>query len=158
MDLWNYHWITVLADVEIWCHKEELKNAFWAYGTSIECGPYVKEYLTVDQLNWKTFSSHTSDIYQCITLHHGPGHTSGSIAMELALEQTGSVIITGDAFHVKEKYEQGIPPRTLTRDWHAWHRSRNYIRTLAQRKQAKVVLGHEPEYFRGLKISPGYSE
>jgi glyoxylase-like metal-dependent hydrolase (beta-lactamase superfamily II) len=78
--------------------------------------------------------------------------------MELALEQTGSVIITGDAFHVKEKYEQGIPPGTLTRDWHAWHRSRNYIRTLAQRKQAKVVLGHEPEYFRGLKISPGYSE
>ena len=78
--------------------------------------------------------------------------------MEVALEKTGSVVLTGDAFHVKENYELGIPPGTLTRDWNQWHRSRYYIRNLVQRKQARVVLGHEPSYFHALKGSPEYSE
>ncbi|EAW14987.1 N-acyl homoserine lactonase family protein [Aspergillus clavatus NRRL 1] len=145
------------TDVEIWCHEEEFKNAFWTYATGTERGTYLKDYLVVDRLNWKTFSGQTFEIFQGITLHHCPGHTVGSIAMELNLEQTGSVVLTGDAFHVEENYEQGIPPGTLTRDFNDWHRSRYYIRSLVQRKQAKVVLGHELSYFNALNISPKYT-
>ncbi|KAK9242717.1 hypothetical protein V1506DRAFT_546690 [Lipomyces tetrasporus] len=76
--------------------------------------------------------------------------------MELELEQTGSVVITGDVFHVKENYEQGIHPGTLTRDFNNWYRSRNYIRILVQRKKAKVVLGHAPSYFHGNNHSLRY--
>ncbi|KAJ8097117.1 metallo-beta-lactamase superfamily protein [Lipomyces tetrasporus] len=146
------------TDVEIWCHEEELKNAFWTCATGMEQGTYVKDYLVVDRLNWKTFSEQTFEIYRGVTLHHCPGHTAGSIAMELELEQTGSVVITGDVFHVKENYEQGIHPGTLTRDFNDWHRSRTYIRSLVQRKKAKVVLGHEASYFHALKASPEYTE
>jgi glyoxylase-like metal-dependent hydrolase (beta-lactamase superfamily II) len=78
--------------------------------------------------------------------------------MELDLKKTGCVVLTGDAFHVKENYEQGIHPGTLTRDFNEWHRSRNYIRSLVQRKKAKVVLGHEPLYFETMKVSPEYLE
>ena len=78
--------------------------------------------------------------------------------MELQLEKTGTFVIRGDAFHVKENYEQGIHPGALTRDLNDWHRSRNFIRNLVQRKQAKIVLGYELSYFNNLKISPEYSE
>ena len=77
--------------------------------------------------------------------------------MELDLEETGCVMLTGDLFHVKENYEEGVPTGTLTRDFNAWHRSRNYIRNLVQRKDAMVVLGHEPSYFHAFKASPEYT-
>ncbi|KAH7396069.1 metallo-beta-lactamase superfamily protein [Cadophora sp. MPI-SDFR-AT-0126] len=145
------------TDVEVWCH-EELKHAFWSCATGLEQGTYVKDYIVVDRLKWKTFLSQTFEIYPGITLHHCPGHTVGSIAMEIDLQQTGSVVITGDAFHVKENWEQGIHPGTLTRDFNQWHRSRNYLRSLVQRKQAKVILGHDPLYFYGMKVSPEYMD
>ena len=74
--------------------------------------------------------------------------------MELSLEQTGTVVLTGDMFHVWENYEQGLPPGTLTRDFNAWHRCREYIRNLVARKKAKVVLGHELGYFNAFGPGP----
>lgn len=89
-----------------------------------------------------------------MTLHHSPGYTPGSIAIGLSLEKIGSVVLIGDAFHVKENYEQEIQPGTLKRNFNDWHRSGTYLRSLVQRKQAKVGLGHEPSYlntFVGLR-------
>ncbi|KAJ4162853.1 hypothetical protein NW754_014271 [Fusarium falciforme] len=144
------------SDVEIWCHEEELKNAFWATATGIEKGTYQADYLLVDRLNWKTFSGALCELFQGITLHLCPGHTAGSIVVEIELEETGSVVLTGDAFHVTENYELGIPPGAITRDFNLWHRSREYICNLVQRRKAKVVLGHEVTYFEALKANPGF--
>ena len=145
-------------DVEIWCHEEELKHAFWTYATGLERGGYGKHYLTLDQLNWKTFSGKVFQPYQGITLHHTPGHTVGSIVMELEMEKSGCVVITGDAFHVKENWEKGIHPGGLTTQLYDWHKSREFLRALIQRKHGRVVLGHEPAYFKALKQSPEYEE
>ncbi|KAL2836854.1 beta-lactamase-like protein [Aspergillus pseudodeflectus] len=146
------------TEVEIWCHEDELKNAFWACATRVDQGPYLKDYLSVDRLNWRTFTGKVFEVFPGIILHHCPGHTTGSIAMQVNLEKAGTVLLTGDAFHVKENWEEGIAPGTLTRDWNEWHRSRNYLRSLAQARQAKVILGHERAYFKRLRISPEYTE
>ncbi|KAL5332599.1 beta-lactamase-like protein [Aspergillus crustosus] len=119
--------------------------------TGIEKGTYQPDYLVVDRLNWKTFSGATCELFQGVTLHHCSGHTPGGVVMEIQLNHTGTVVLTGDAFHVAENYELGIPPGAITRDFNAWHRSRQYIRNLVQSKKAKVVLGHEPAYFKALK-------
>jgi glyoxylase-like metal-dependent hydrolase (beta-lactamase superfamily II) len=132
--------ISICADTEIWCHEDELKHAFWSYATGFGRGPYVKDYLDVEKLNWKIFSGQMFELYQGVTLHHIPGHTIGGVAMELDLARTGCVVITGDAFHIGENYDQGIHPGILTTDLNAWYRSRTYIRALVQRKQGKVVL------------------
>ncbi|KAB8228661.1 uncharacterized protein BDW43DRAFT_303745 [Aspergillus alliaceus] len=95
--------------LEIWCY-EELKNAFWTDATGPERATYLKDCLLV--------------IFRGISFHRYPSHTVGSIAMELKLEKTGLVVLTGDAFH--------------------WHRSREYIRTLVERKQATVMTLHIP--------------
>ncbi|KAM0226505.1 hypothetical protein ACHAQD_000427 [Fusarium lateritium] len=144
------------SDVEIWCHEDEFKNAFWTTATGIEQGTYRPDYLLVDRFNWKTFSGPTFEIFPGFNLHLCPGHTPGGIAAELEFEETGCVILTGDAFHIAENYELGIPPGAITRDFNAWHRSRLYIRNLAQKKKAKVVLGHDVAYFRALKANPGF--
>ncbi|KAI1025258.1 hypothetical protein LB504_009984 [Fusarium proliferatum] len=144
------------SDVEIWCHEEELKNAFWATATGIEQGTYRPDYLMVDRFNWKTFSGATFELFPGFNLHQCPGHTPGGIVVDLDLEETGCVILTGDTFHIAENYELGIPPGAITRDFNAWHRSRQYIQNLAQKKKAKVVLGHDVAYFRALKANPGF--
>lgn len=78
--------------------RRGVKHAFWSPATGFGLGVYVKEYLGVAQLNWKTFSGQVFDIYQGITLYHTPGHTAGRIVMELEMENAGSVIITGMQF------------------------------------------------------------
>ncbi|KAH8810595.1 metallo-beta-lactamase superfamily protein [Xylogone sp. PMI_703] len=131
------------TDVEIWCHESELKNAFWA---------------NVLRLKWRTISEPSYEIWQGVTLHRCPGHTEGSIVMELTLEIQGTVLLTGDLFHIKENYEIRIPHGSLMRDFNGWHRSRECVRHLAKKKNAKVLLGHEPSYYYSFNVSPGFTE
>ena len=67
--------------------------------------------------------------------------------MEVGLEKSGTVVLTGDVFHVKENYELGRPQGHIMRTFTYWHRSRRFIRHLVRRENAKVVLGHDQEYF-----------
>ncbi|KAJ5819232.1 hypothetical protein N7474_004823 [Penicillium riverlandense] len=144
------------SDVEIWCHEEELKYAFWACATGIDRNLYVPHYLQPDRFNWKTFNRETFEIWSGITLHHTPGHTPGSITMELMLQESGSVVMTGDLFHVKENWEDGRPQGSLMRDYAAWHRSWDYVKHLVNIKKGRILLGHEQSYFKGFPLSPKY--
>jgi len=145
------------TDVEIWVHEAELKNAFWASATRIDAAMYNAHYLSVDRLNWKTFGEDHFELWQGISLHRCPGHTDGSVVMEVAL-QGGTAVLTGDMFHVKQNYEDGRPQGPLMRDFNAWHRSRLFIRKLVERTGAKVVLGHDVEYFERFEKSPRFME
>jgi D-arabinose 1-dehydrogenase-like Zn-dependent alcohol dehydrogenase len=65
----------------------------------------VKDYLVIDRLKWKTFPGQTSEIFRGVNLHQCLGHTASSVAIALGFEHTGSVVLIGDASHVKENYE-----------------------------------------------------
>jgi glyoxylase-like metal-dependent hydrolase (beta-lactamase superfamily II) len=70
------------------------------------------------------------------------------------MEQQGTIVLTGDLFHVKENFEDGRPQGRLMRDYNEWFRSRGFVINLATRKNAKVLLGHDPTYFGAFKKSP----
>ncbi|KAE8337986.1 hypothetical protein BDV24DRAFT_166687 [Aspergillus arachidicola] len=146
------------TDVEIWCHEAELKNAFWSAATGIDSGLFLPDYLRADLLNWKTFSEQIVTLWSGVTLHRCPGHTEGSLVLELMFQSSGTLILTGDLFHVKENYEEGRPTGFLMRDYCEWFRSRDYVRRLVQRTNAKVCLGHERSYFDMFEKSPKYLE
>ncbi|KAH7173206.1 uncharacterized protein B0J16DRAFT_389090 [Fusarium flagelliforme] len=110
----------------------------------------------VDRFNWKTFSGAIFELFPGFNLHQCPSHTPGGIVVDLDLEETGCAILKGDTFHIAENYELGIHPGAITRDLNAWHRSRQYIQDLVQKKKAKVVLGYDVAYFRALKANPGF--
>ncbi|KAK5462720.1 hypothetical protein LTS15_002432 [Exophiala xenobiotica] len=144
--------------VEIWCHEAELKNAFWTCATAIDSILYRPNYLCVDRFNWKTFSRDSFTLLPGIRLHRCPGHTEGLIVAELEMEQQGTIVLTGDLFHVKENFEDGRPQGRLMRDYNEWFRSRDFVINLATRKNAKVLLGHDPTYFGAFKKSPEFVE
>ncbi|KAJ9501186.1 hypothetical protein H2202_002980 [Exophiala xenobiotica] len=146
------------TDVEIWCHEMELKNAFWACATGVDRGLYLPDYLKPDILNWKTISEDVVELWTGITLHRCPGHTEGSLVMELSFEKSGTIVVTGDLFHVKENFEIGKPQGSIMRDYNAWFRSRDYVRRLVARTKAKICLGHERSYFDAFEKSPGFAE
>ncbi|GKZ39787.1 hypothetical protein AbraIFM66950_001202 [Aspergillus brasiliensis] len=144
------------TDVEIWCHEQELKNAFLASATGYDGGLFRPDYLRADLLNWKTVSEQVVELWAGVTLHMCPGHTEGFLVVELTFQVSGTVVLTGDMFHVKENYEEGRPQGFLMRDYNTWHRSRDYVRRLVQRTNAKVCLGHEKSYFDRFVKSPGF--
>lgn len=143
-------------DVEIWVHETELRSAFWAAATGVDRGVYHPEYLQIDSLNWKTFNSSSYELFQGITMHLCPGHSEGLSIMQIELENAGTVILTSDLFHVKENWELGRTQGLLMRDHNSWHRSRDFVKNLVQRTNARICLGHEPAYFEAFKKSPEF--
>ncbi|RDH25024.1 Metallo-hydrolase/oxidoreductase [Aspergillus niger ATCC 13496] len=141
---------------QIWCHEKELKNAFWASATGHDSGLFRPDYLRADLLNWKTVSEQVVELWSGVTLHMCPGHTEGFLVVELKFQVAGTVVLTGDLFHVKENYEDGQPQGFLMRDYNTWHRSRDYVRRLVRQTNAKVCLGHEKSYFDKFVKSPEY--
>lgn len=119
---------------------------------------YLPDYLKPDILNWKTFSEKAVELWPGITLHRCPGHTEGSLVMELSSEVSGTIVVTGDLFHVKENFEMGRPQGIIMRDYNEWFRSRDYVRRLVARTKAKVCLGHERSYFVAFEKSPGFTQ
>lgn len=119
---------------------------------------YLPQYLLVNRLNWKTFSTPSFCLLLGIHLHRTPGHTDGSIIMEIALPVSGTAVLTGDLFHVKENYEEGRPQGPLMRDFNAWHRSRGFVRELVARTGARVLLGHERGYLEAFRAGREFLE
>ncbi|CAG8034960.1 unnamed protein product [Penicillium olsonii] len=144
------------TDVEIWCHEDELKGAFWASATGNDSNLFLPDYLRADLLNWKTVSEEKVELWKGLTLHRCRGHTEGSLVVELTFSASGTVILTGDLFHVRENYEDGQPQGFLMRNYNEWLRSRDYIRRLVKRTNARVCLGHERSYFDMFEKSPQF--
>jgi hypothetical protein len=61
------------------------------------------------RLKWKTFTEPRLDLFQCITIHHPPGHTPGLYVVQVNLEKDETFIFTTDQFHIKENYELSHP-------------------------------------------------
>lgn len=144
--------------MEIWCHEDELKYAFWGCATGVDRDFYNPHYMPPERFNWKTFNREVFDIWTGVSLHLTPGHTCGSIIMEVRMPQAGCIVMTGDLFHVKENWENGRPQGPLMRDYVAWHRSLDYVRHLVKAKKARILLGHEQSYFDTFAKSPEYTE
>ncbi|KAJ1036131.1 hypothetical protein NDA13_000351 [Ustilago tritici] len=133
------------TDVPIWVHERELKSALFSVATKADAGVYLSWYLSLDELNWKTFDDRTIDFAQGITLHHLPGHTDGLIGMQINLENDGTFLFVSDHAHVMENYKPGIPQGWLARDHPAWFNSNQRLQRLEKTTGGLVVPGHDLE-------------
>ncbi|KAJ1603450.1 hypothetical protein NDA14_006759 [Ustilago hordei] len=133
------------TDVPIWVHERELKSALFSVATKADAGVYLSWYLSLDELNWKTFDDRTIDFAQEITLHHLPGHTDGLIGMQINLENDGTFLFVSDHAHVMENYKPGIPQGWLARDHPAWFNSNQRLQRLEKTTGGLVVPGHDLE-------------
>lgn len=84
-----------------------------------------------------------------------PGHTPGHQSLLLKLENSGTIIISGDISYYKENYEQqGIP--TFNADEEESRASILKIKQLVADNNAQLWIQHDKNLFNSLKTSPEF--
>lgn len=84
----------------------------------------------------------TADLADGISLVHLPGHTPGQMALQVQLENTGTVLLTSDALYLHDNYVSDAAPQ-IFRDVDQWRSSLGKIRKLAQVNEAWLFPGHD---------------
>ena len=85
-----------------------------------------------------------------------PGHTAGHRSLLVKLQKSGMLLITGDLYHTRRNYEQGLVPRINQRaDTLA---SMDRFAKIKVATKARVVIQHAPEDFAAMPAFPNYLE
>jgi N-acyl homoserine lactone hydrolase len=122
----------------------------------------------------KSFSAYKSARTQMINgdydvFHDGtvrilkaPGHTPGHQVLLLKLAKSGSLLLSGDLYHLRsdrsrtgEKTARVMSINTSRADSLA---SVNRMETIIKNAHARLIIQHDPEDFKLLPVSPAYLE
>jgi glyoxylase-like metal-dependent hydrolase (beta-lactamase superfamily II) len=134
-------------DVPVYCHEEEIKYSFYAIATKQDFGAYLPHYVD-SAFNWKPVYGSQSELFDGITAYHVPGHTPGTLAIKVDLDDKESFLFTSDAMFFKENWIDEQPPGWLIRDMGDWWKTLARLKRIADRDNCHVVLGHDGEVFR----------
>ena len=79
------------------------------------------------------------------------------MSLQLDLADTGTMIFTSDAIYMKASH--GPPAVGAAIVWNnlEWLRSVEKIRNIAERTNATLVFGHDPDQTKQLRIAPSGS-
>ncbi|MHA6781986.1 N-acyl homoserine lactonase family protein [Pseudonocardia saturnea] len=88
-------------------------------------------------------SDEGTEIAGGIHLIHLPGHTPGQMAMQLQLENTGTVLLTSDALYHHDNYAEPVAAPQIYWDLDQWHSSLGKLTKIAQENDALVFPGHD---------------
>lgn len=120
-----------------------------------------------DGIDPATFSGYKTAKTQMIDFDHDvfgdgsvrilatPGHTAGHQVLELKLRKTGTVILSGDLYHLRSNREFArVPLGNASRaDTLA---SMNRIETIVKNTHARFIVQHDPMDFGALPKFPAY--
>ena len=115
----------------------------------------VEQWLKLD-LNWRFVEDHERELSLTDTitlLNWGSGHAAGMLGLEVALDDTGHVILASDAIFTLENF--GPPARPAGYPVSAANAARTVeeIRARARRLDAQVWCGHDMAQFMRLRHS-----
>ena len=88
-----------------------------------------------------------------LTLLSTPGHAPGHLSLLVRLPETGAVLLTADAISRPDELETGFGG--------AWDEgkaraSAERLLALTEAENARIIYGHDPEAWEGLKKAPEY--
>lgn len=131
------------------CNSKEKE---WAFGfDGLFNGAHLKtDYQDAD------FETVTGDVefLPGVTLIEAPGHTPGTMAMQVELPETGTMIFTSDAIYMGDSYGPPTTPAAIVNDLSAFYESVEKIRGLAEKTDATVVFGHDAEQLWSMRRAP----
>lgn len=143
------------TDVPVYVHSDELRNAFFSVASKTDLGPYVSHYLDFS-FNWQPVDGEHVELFDGFQLHHLPGHAPGLMGLQLDLKNAGTFVMTSDQFHLRENFENAQPLGWLMRDHAAWWRSYRFVKQLKDRKDARLVFGHDAQVLAELRKEKFY--
>ncbi len=100
---------------------------------------------------------HDIDVFgdKTVLIKWMPGHTNGSTILQLRLNQTGNMLLTGDLYtHADARVHNSVP--VFNADKQATLDSRKKFELLAKDLQAKVVIQHEKSHIDTLPAFPNF--
>lgn len=86
-----------------------------------------------------------------------PGHTPGHQSLLVLLPKTGALLLSGDAVHFRDNWEQRrVPSLNFNRDQTLASMQR--IATVLDERKAQLWINHDKPQSAGLRYSPAYYE
>jgi N-acyl homoserine lactone hydrolase len=139
------------TDAQILVHKKEYQGAMSIPG-EVQGFHLKKDYLLSD-LRWVQLSEDT-EIMEGVHLIETPGHTWGTMCLQVDLPHTGTMIFTSDAAYMRDSY--GPPPIGASIVWDSlgWLNSIERIRGIANTHNATIIFGHDPKQIKEIRLAP----
>ncbi|PRY07809.1 N-acyl homoserine lactonase family protein [Kineococcus rhizosphaerae] len=137
------------TNAQVVCSKAELDGVSSIKGYCE--GPYIRH--DWSELNFDTVEGDV-EFLPGVKLLQTPGHSFGTMSLQLDLPDTGTLIFTSDAVFLGDNY--GPPSITpgFNYDSEAWLSSVEKVRRVAQETDATVIFGHDAEQVRRLGDGP----
>jgi glyoxylase-like metal-dependent hydrolase (beta-lactamase superfamily II) len=106
-----------------------------------------------DGLDFETVEGDT-EFLPGVTLIQAPGHTPGTMAMQVDLPESGTMIFTSDAVYMGDADGPPATPAANVNDLSAWYGSVEKVRNLAEKTDATVVFGHDADQLHSMRRAP----
>ena len=137
------------TDAKLVCSKAEKEFAFGYEG------PFAGAHLKADYegLEFETVDGDV-DFLPGVRFIQTPGHTIGSMSMQVDLPDTGTMIFTSDAVYMGESYGPPAVPASIVNNLESWFSSVEKLRNLATETDATVVFGHDAAQSKTLRVAP----
>jgi glyoxylase-like metal-dependent hydrolase (beta-lactamase superfamily II) len=128
------------------------KEKDWAFGYQ---GAFNGAHLKADyeQYNFETVDGDV-EFLPGVHLIEAPGHTPGTMSMQVDLPETGTMIFTSDAIYMGDSYGPPATPAAIVNDLSAWYSSVEKVRGIAEQTNATVVFGHDAAQLRSMRLAP----
>ena len=92
---------------------------------------------------------------EALPLFDTSGHTPGHTVLKVELANTGTVLLTGDLYHLNKSRELRTVP-VFNTDEAETLRSMDKFESLAKKTNARVIIQHSAEDFADLPKPPEY--
>jgi N-acyl homoserine lactone hydrolase len=137
------------TNAKLVCSDKEKEFAFGFEGAFK--GAHLKA--DYENLEFETVSGDT-EFLPGVTLLQTPGHTPGCMSMQVDLPETGTMIFTSDAVYMGESYGPPATPAAIVNNLEQFYTSVEKLRGIAERTNATMVFGHDPDQIHKLRKAP----
>ncbi len=124
-------------------------------------GAYIRKDFDKD-VDWHILEGWDTDGFDlfgdgAITIYFTPGHTPGHQSILVNLPQSGPMFFAADACYTKENLENGTLPGLM---WNAAEtvKSVNRMYNMQRNHGVKIVVGHDPESWKDIRLAPACYE
>lgn len=104
--------------------------------------------LTIDPVHGDT------EILPGVSVISTPGHTWGTMSLQVDLPNSGTKIFTSDAVYLSASYGPPAIGAGIVWDSVAWLESVEKLRTIQERTGAEMIFGHDAEQRKNLTLAP----
>lgn len=139
-------------------HIVQKREYEYAFGADwFAAGGYIMKDITKPGVKWDLIEEDGLDLYGdgVIQLYKSPGHSPGHQSIMVRLPNSGPVLLVIDAAYTFDHWDNKCLPGFLTSAIET-SASVGRLRRLAERENAMVVTGHDPDAWPSFRKAPDY--